>query len=68
MSFRRWATRGLRAGDLTALAAFTHGGTAPNNGCADRLHRRGFIRRDASGRVAVTLRGRLALKIRRSMP
>ncbi len=67
MIFRRWATRGLRSGDLTALAALANNGPRPNNGCAERLRQRGFISLDANGQASVTLRGQLPLLIRRSM-
>ncbi len=67
MIFRRWATHGLRTGDLTALFTLAQAGAQPNDGCAERLERRGFIRRDANGQVTLTLRGRLAVMIRRSM-
>ncbi len=67
MIFRRWATRGLRSGDLTALAALANCGPTPNNSSAERLRQRQFIRVNANGRASVTLRGHFALVIRRSM-
>ncbi len=67
MVFRRWATQGLRTGDLTALFALAQAGTEPNDGATERLERRGFIKRDRDGRISLTLRGRVAVMIRRSM-
>ncbi len=61
------ATRGLRSGHLTALAALANGGPTPNNGSAERLRQRQFIRVDEKGRASLTLRGHFALMIRRSM-
>lgn len=65
---RKWATRKLRSGDLTALAAVV-------NGCANieperigRLAQRGFVVTKPNGKVAATLSGRAALVIKRALP
>jgi hypothetical protein len=49
MVFRRWATRKLHTGDLTALLALANGGQRPSDTCLDRLSRRGFVLLDANG-------------------
>jgi hypothetical protein len=49
------------------LFALAHGGAQPIESCAERLEQRGFIKRDANGRITMTLPGRLAVLIRRSM-
>jgi hypothetical protein len=62
---REWATRGLRQGDLTALAAIARGKRAQEQKRRKRLAQRGFITsRAADSLPSVTLRGRLALFMR----
>lgn len=67
MVFKRWATRKLRSGDLTALNEIAVRGEKPRDVCIQRLSERRFIAVRPGGKVAVTLRGRAALMIRRSM-
>ena len=61
---KEWATRGLRAGDLTALAAIGKGAKIDSDRI-ERLVRRGFLRERGDGAFAVTVFGRVALAIRR---
>lgn len=67
MNVREWATRKLRQGDLTALAALASGSQDVGEDRVKRLHKRGFVveRNDS---VSVTTRGRVALMIRRLKP
>jgi hypothetical protein len=62
---RWWATRHLRTGDLTALAAIAESGEKPKDVCFQRLSERRFVARESTGELAVTFRGRMALEIRR---
>lgn len=64
IGFREWATRKLHAGDLTALAAIS-GGLNVDETRLKRLQRRGFLSPRHDGRVAVTVRGHMALAIKR---
>ena len=64
---RKWATQGLRAGDLTALAAISKGSRPGDADRIARLERRRFVKRGPTGRTAVTLTGRLALGIKRAV-
>jgi hypothetical protein len=66
MLLRRWATHKLRFGDLTALGELARRSEKPNNLCIERLSRRRFILVRPDGQVSLTLRGRMALKFRRS--
>lgn len=61
MNLRRWATRDLRSGDLTALRWLARGEGNPDNGQLERLLRRGFLREGADGKYRLTIPGRLAL-------
>jgi hypothetical protein len=65
MLLRWWATRHLRTGDLTALAAVAEGGERPKDVCFRRLSERRFVATEPTGKLAVTFRGRMALEIRR---
>lgn len=64
VSIRRWLTKNLRPGDLTALSdiARTHW-DAPQAERVERLNRRGFVTKKADKPV-VTLLGRAALLVR----
>jgi len=62
---RGWATRKLRSGDLTALAAIALGRPPSQPGPAERLIDRGFARERDDASLAVTISGRLALLVRR---
>ena len=64
MTIRRWATRGLRQGDLTALKRIARGAAGLGRRQAERLRRRGFVARRKNGRPAVTVHGRLALLVK----
>jgi hypothetical protein len=68
MRVREWATHKLRPGDLTALAALAGGSKDVDEDRIKRLHKRRFIIERGAGAVAVTLRGRVALMIRRVTP
>lgn len=56
----QWATRDLRAGDLSALADVAKGSALDSGTRTERLRRRGFLAR--RGRT-ITFRGRLALLV-----
>ena len=62
---RKWATRKLRTGDLTALAAIAHGAMRPEPERVERLSDRGFVTNKQNGDVSATLAGRIALLIKR---
>ena len=63
---KSWISRGLRHGDLYSLRDVASGlrpdGLTPDQ--ADRLGARGFVRTYRKGQFRVTLKGRLALRIR----
>jgi hypothetical protein len=63
---KSWISRGLRHGDLYSLRDVASGlrpdGLTPDQ--ADRLGDRGFVRMNGKGLFRVTLKGRLALRIR----
>lgn len=61
---KRWVTRKLQKGDLRALADIRRGnGASPDK--IGRLALRKFVRVPMNGRAKVTMRGRLALLVRR---
>jgi hypothetical protein len=62
---RKWATRKLRSGDLTALAAVGNGCSAMDPDRIDRLAQRGFVAKKPGGHFAVTFAGRAALLVKR---
>lgn len=64
MVIRRWATRDLRRGDLTALAEIAKGWAQPTDSCIQRLKRRHFILVKSDGQVVLTFRGHLAVRAR----
>lgn len=61
MGIRRWATRSLRTGDLTALSKIAKGSSVDDPNRIDRLRKRGFVTAKIDGRPEITLPGRLAL-------
>jgi hypothetical protein len=65
IGFRKWATRGLHAGDLTALSVLSNGALRADQGRIERLKRRGFVAQRRNGRPSITARGRAALAIKR---
>lgn len=65
MNAKEWATRKLRSGDLSALAAIASGSAGYDDDRVDRLRQRGFVAAKDDGRVVVTARGRAALLIKR---
>jgi hypothetical protein len=68
MVLRRWATRDLRRGDLTTLAAIASGSVIdPNEKLIQRLKRRHFVIEKLDGEIMLSFRGRMALIIRRAM-
>lgn len=67
MVAKKWATQGLRHGDLTALAAISKGSSPGEADRIARLERRHFIKRNGDGRTALTVAGRLALGIKRAI-
>jgi hypothetical protein len=67
MKFSDWARKELERGDLSTLSELTKG-TAwgdPNPGRTERLNRRGFVAKKENQKLQVTLKGRLALWVRR---
>lgn len=65
---RKWATRNLRSGDLTALAAIVSGCANTEPERVNRLSQRGFVVKKPDGRLAATIVGRTALAVRRFAP
>ena len=63
---REWATDDLQTGDLTALGAVASRRTQPKDDTLRRLFNRHFVS-VRGGQINVTLRGQVALMIRRSM-
>lgn len=61
---RRWATRDLRAGDLTALRDVAKGRGNPKDPRFNRLRNRGFVKESKTGTLRVTILGWLALLIK----
>ena len=61
---RRWVTRELRSGDLTALKGVARGESNLQDGQLERLLKRGFLRNGTDGRPRLTIPGRLALILR----
>jgi hypothetical protein len=59
-------TLDLRLGDLTALAQIGKGWEQPTDSRVARLKRRQFVSVGRDGRIRVTLRGRIALMVRRA--
>lgn len=64
---RTWATYKLKPGDLTALVSIASRRVRADEARLARLRRRGFVTERSDGSVAVTIRGRLAIAIKRSM-
>ena len=65
MPLKTWVTQKLHRGDLHALAAAAgHGGDLPNLDQLKRLSMRGLVTQNA-GKISVTMKGRLALVVRR---
>jgi hypothetical protein len=67
MVLRWWARKDLRRGDLTTLSEVAKGTTwgKPDPDRLERLDRRGFLAKRANDELAVTLKGRTALWVRR---
>jgi hypothetical protein len=63
---KEWATDELQTGDLKALGAIASRRTQPKDEILRRLFNRHFVS-IRGGKIDVTLRGRVALIIRRSM-
>jgi hypothetical protein len=63
---RDWAAHELQTGDLTALGAIASDRTKPKDETLRRLFKRRFVS-VRGGEIDVTLRGRVAVMIRRSM-
>jgi hypothetical protein len=64
VAIRRWATRNLRPGDLTALAEIARARYVDTQAeRIERLNRRGFVKKTAN-KPMVTLLGRTALWVR----
>ena len=64
MVIQKWATRGLNAGDLSALRNLTSG-SIPRDSQIQRLKRRGFVKqRSPEKPPVVTIPGRVALLIK----
>jgi hypothetical protein len=65
MVLTRWVTLDLRHGDLTALAEIAKGWREPTDSRVARLKRRQFVAVGRDGRIRVTVRGQIALLVRR---
>lgn len=65
---RKWATRKLRYGDMTALKAVRTGLRNIEEDRVERLAKRGFIAKNGEGKVVVTILGRIALLFRGLTP
>jgi hypothetical protein len=63
---KEWATDELQTGDLKALGAIASRRTQPKDDTLRRLFNRHFVS-IRGGKINVTLRGHVALMIRRSM-
>jgi hypothetical protein len=66
--WRRWARKGLQAGDLTALRRLTTREgrwSSPHPARLQRLRRRGFIEEHEGDKPRVTMKGRMALLLGR---
>ena len=61
---RKWATRKLRSGDLTTLAAIARGSIVSSPERIARLRRRHFVEQRGDGQPAITVPGRLALLVK----
>jgi hypothetical protein len=67
MVLSSWARRDLKRGDLSTLSELAKGTEwgMPDSDRIERLDRRGFIAKRANDKLAVTLKGRTALWVRR---
>jgi hypothetical protein len=67
MLFTWWARKDLQRGDLSILSEVAKSGAwgAPNPARIERLDRRGFVAKKENDKLAVTLKGRAALWVRR---
>jgi hypothetical protein len=65
-SLSQWATRSLKIGDLTELATIAAGAASPKATALQRLMERRFVVRRRNGRLDLTVRGRVALAVKRS--
>jgi hypothetical protein len=67
MRLSRWARKGLRRGDLGTLAELANGApwSAAESNPIERLHGRGFVTKRANATFAITLKGHIALLVRR---
>ena len=65
MKFSDWARKELERGDLSTLSELAKGWGDPNPGRVERLNRRGFVAKKENQKLQVTLKGRLALWVRR---
>jgi hypothetical protein len=63
---KEWATDDLQTGDLTALGAIASRRTQPKDDTLRRLFNRHFVS-VRGGKINLTLRGRAAWMIRRSL-
>jgi hypothetical protein len=67
MLFTWWARKDLQRGDLSILSELAKGGAwgEPNPARIERLDQRGFVAKKENDKLAVTLKGRAALWVRR---
>jgi hypothetical protein len=67
MLFNQWARKELERGDLGTLSEVAKGRLlgSPNPDRIARLNRRGFVVKNSNDRLSVTLKGRVALWVRR---
>ena len=65
MVIRKWATRRLYSGDLTALRDIAKGGAKLDESQIQRLRKRGFVAERKGAMPVITFPGRLALLVKR---
>jgi hypothetical protein len=64
VGLRRWATRQLQTGDLSALQDLKSGKPVESRSRIERLRNRGFVQGPAE-KLRITAAGRIALIVRR---
>ena len=63
--FSQWARKELERGDLNVVSELAKGWNTPSPGRLARLGHRGFVIRRENEKLSVSLKGRLALWVRR---
>jgi hypothetical protein len=65
---RSWVERGLQPGDLSFLMDFAFfRNRRPPSAVVDRLRERGFLAKTERGRTRMTLKGWVAILVRRTL-